>query len=438
MSFSGAVGGATTGFKLGAATGVPHLAGIGAIGGGIAGLFGGGGGGDKNHEGNRARRQAKAQKKQWKFNNEEREKQYKYNVKSLKIRKENDEANLDYQDETNQINWNFETAKQLYSYDQAVRARDKSKENAKQKIGFNRQSAAFARQQQKRAYQEQLTKLMFDEKSMLLNYNLESAGLESQKRDFDIQSKKMMGKAQVSTQRSYVEGLEAEGEAQASGSGRSNVKAMQAAIAKAGANEQAIADELMFGLQGIDNAQDNINTRAAAMRSQLELDKLMLIETKNNIKARNKFVKQQIKFDKLQANTAARARIHLKPEMSPPIPEPLALPRPEYQDVYKPGTPPKPKKHGGMYSGGSDSSGYLQAALGTIPSIVSAYRGGGYQPNQNLGSIDFGNFQNQISDANSLFGNSMNNFGGMDFNTFGEFNGIGDFGVTGFNSFNIG
>jgi hypothetical protein len=279
---------------------------------------------------------------------------------------------------------------------------------------------------------------MFDKTSMLLNYNLESAGLESQKRDLDIQSKKMMGKAQVSTQQSYVEGLEAEGEAQASGSGRSNVKAMQAAIAKAGANEQAIADELMFGLQGIDNAQNNINTRASAMRNQLEIDKLMLRETRKNVNAWNKSIRKQIKFDKIQANTIARARIHLKPEMSPPIPEPLALPRPEYQDVYKPGTPPKPKKHGGMYSGGSDSSGYLQAALGTIPSIVSAYRGGGYQPNQSVGSIDWGNYQNEISDPSSLFGNATNSFGGMNFNNFGNYEGIGDFGVSGFNSFNIG
>lgn len=40
---AGAFGGAATGFQIGAATGIPHLAGIGAIIGGVAGLFGGGG-----------------------------------------------------------------------------------------------------------------------------------------------------------------------------------------------------------------------------------------------------------------------------------------------------------------------------------------------------------------------------------------------------------
>ena len=59
MSFSGAVGGATTGFQLGAATGVPHLAGIGAAVGGIAGIFGGAGGSKKDHAANQARRAAK-------------------------------------------------------------------------------------------------------------------------------------------------------------------------------------------------------------------------------------------------------------------------------------------------------------------------------------------------------------------------------------------
>lgn len=46
MSFlsgaTGAFGGAATGFQIGAATGIPHLAGIGAVVGGVAGLFGGG------------------------------------------------------------------------------------------------------------------------------------------------------------------------------------------------------------------------------------------------------------------------------------------------------------------------------------------------------------------------------------------------------------
>ena len=37
----GAVAGAANGFAMGASTGVPHLAGIGAVVGGIAGLFGG-------------------------------------------------------------------------------------------------------------------------------------------------------------------------------------------------------------------------------------------------------------------------------------------------------------------------------------------------------------------------------------------------------------
>ena len=38
--FAGAAGGALSGFQAGAATGIPHLAGIGAIVGGIGGLFG--------------------------------------------------------------------------------------------------------------------------------------------------------------------------------------------------------------------------------------------------------------------------------------------------------------------------------------------------------------------------------------------------------------
>lgn len=45
MGFLDALTGAGSGFMTGAATGVPHLAGIGAVVGGLGGLFGGGGGG---------------------------------------------------------------------------------------------------------------------------------------------------------------------------------------------------------------------------------------------------------------------------------------------------------------------------------------------------------------------------------------------------------
>jgi len=427
MSFSGAVGGAATGFKIGAATGVPHLAGIGAAAGGIAGIFGGGGGGKKDHAKNRAGRQNKYNKKLHNYNWEETQRGYDYQVEALKIKQRNTEKNLDYQDESNKRNYDHEMAKRSYSFQQANRAYDQSVATANETLGFNDQAAAFAKMQQERAHGEQLIELLFSENQSLMGYSIATAGIATKKRQIGLQERSMMSKAQNETQRSFVEELEAEGAAQASGSGRSNAKAMQAAIAKAGANQAAIADELMFGLQGLDSSTLELSDRAAAMKAQLSVDQLMLEATRDNLDARTINIMRKIAMDKEQADANARARILLKPEMSPAMPKPLLLPRPEYQDVYKPKQPPSPKK----FTGYSPSSGGFGSAMSSLaaatPSIVNAFKGGGYQPNkttreQNSGngffkSDSYLNFGSSGIDTSLLnFGSPAFNYSNFDFN----------------------
>ena len=46
--------------------------------------------------------------------------------------------------------------------------------------------------------------------------------------------------------------------------------------------------------------------------------------------------RNKIRAQSLQAAINAAQRIQLKPELAPPMPKPVALPRPEYQDVYMP------------------------------------------------------------------------------------------------------
>ena len=420
MSFSGAVGGATTGFQLGAATGIPHLAGIGAAVGGIAGIFGGGSSGNSAAK-KAANKQHKYNKKLDKYNWQETQRGYEYAVETQEIQKKNAEKNLDYQDKSNEDRYNHAMAIRKYDFRQANRARNQSIATARQQLGFNEQAAEFGRMQQQRAHGEQLIELLFSENQSLMEYSIATAGLKNQRRMLGVQERSMIGKAQNATQRSFVEELEAEGAAQARGAGRTNAKAMQAAVAKAGANQRSIADELMFGLQGLDISTRDLGDRAAAMKAQLKVDQLMLEATRDNLDARTASVLRKIAMDKELEDAKARAKIHLKPELSPAMPKPMALPRPKYQDVYKPKRPPKPKK----MTSYSSSSGAFGQAIGTLaaatPSIVSAFSGGGYQPNMGIGAVS------------SLTESSINNFGGMNFNTFSGFNGVGDFGVTGFN-----
>jgi len=412
MSFSGAVGGATTGFKIGAATGIPHLAGIGAAAGGLFGAFGGGGGDKKDHAAVRAAKQNKYNKKLHDYNWSETQRGYDYQVEAQEIQKRNTNKNIRYQERTNKRNYDHNMSIRSYEFKQANRAYDQSVATANEQLSFNDQAAAFGKMQQHRAHGEQLIDLLFSENNSLMQYSIQTAGLANQKRQLGLQERSMMGKAQNATQRSFVEELEAEGAAQASGSGRSNAKAMQAAIAKAGANQAAIADELMFGLQGLDISTDDINVRAAAMRTQLSIDQLMLEATRDNLEAKTANILRKIDMDKAQADAVARARIHLKPEMSPAMPKPLALPRPKYQDVYKPKEPPKPKKHT-AYQQSSGGFGQAMSSLAAAtPSIVNAFRGGGYQPNMNVGGLNLGNgfFNSNYNDfGSSSFDNSLLN-----------------------------
>ena len=308
-----------------------------------------------------------------------------------------------------------------YDFKQANRAYDQSVATANEQLGFNDQAAAFAKMQQERAHGEQLIELLFSENQSLMEYNIATAGIATKRRQIGLQERSMISKSQNETQRSFVEELEAEGAAQASGSGRSNAKAMQAAIAKAGANQAAIADELMFGLQGLDSSTLELKDRAAAMKAQLSIDQLMLEATRDNLDARTANIMRKIAMDKEQADANARARILLLPEMSPAMPKPLTLPRPKYQDVYKPKKPPKPKK----FTGYTPSSGGFGSAMSSLaaatPSIVNAFKGGGYQPNKMTGGQNLGNgFFN--SDSYNNFGSSgidtsLLNFGSSSFNT---------------------
>ena len=391
LNVGNAVTGASTGAQLGAATGVPHLAGIGAAVGGLAGLFGGGGSDtsaqseiyDKKHAYN---------KKVWRFNNQERDRKFKYEKTSLNIRKRNDRDNINFQEQVSQNNYDHGMAIRQFQFDQERRAYESSIEAATEQIGFNQMAANFAGIQQDRAHSEQLLSLMFDEQQTLLDYNVQATGLAENRDRVNLKEKKLVGAAQRDAQAQRLEGMKSAGTARNVGSGRSGAKAMQAAIAEAGANQAAIADELMFGLTDIDLDLASINSKMESMNNQLILDQTMLAATKDNINARDISVRNQIALNTLNANRQAFASIRMKPEINPPLPEPIALPRPEYQAVYKPKNPPKPKrvlaKTGGGVAQSSGASSWVPTVISGIQTFanIANIGGGGYNNNTNTAS----------------------------------------------------
>lgn len=202
-----------------------------------------------------------------------------------------------------QLQWQEETANRDYDYKMAIRDYD-----------YRNQMRAF--QQAEKNYRKQLG---FNNLAAAQAYEEENRAFEEIKIATAFQSQDMM-----------VQNLQEEGALAARGvSGRSAAKATQSAIASYGRNI-AILDESM---------------KSAGKQHLTNLKKIDL--------------------DKLGADLAADAARMLKPEMLPPLPEPLALPRPKYQKVFKPKKPPKPVK--GVATGGNFTNA-LTSSLSTLAS----------------------------------------------------------------------
>lgn len=411
------ISGAGSGFMAGASTGMPHAAGIGAVVGAVGGIFSG------NSKKKAASKQKAAQKKAvrkthkynkkvWKYNNAEAERKYDHQVEALNIRQDNDTEQREYKEKINNNNYNHAMAIRDYDFNQANRAYEASVDAANKQISFNEIASNFAVKQQDRYAEEMIRGMMFDEKQTLANYALQSAGFENQRNQIINKRRSSKAAATFKTQAERIKGLKESGSAAARGPGRSNAKAVQAAMAEAGANQAAIAEELMFGLSDLNIALDSVRIKTEGMSNQLIIDQAKLAASVANLNANDKLTREQIAFNLKDANRRAKAAIPLRPEMTPPMPKPVALPKPEYQDIYKPKKPPKPKKGASAVLSTQPSmmGDAVTATMGMVQSFQKAgiFSGGGY--NATAASSPFGS---SISNSTGLFNTNMNNFGGV-------------------------
>ena len=90
--------------------------------------------------------------------------------------------------------------------------------------------------------------------------------------------------------------------------------------------------------------QENTAIDFAKLNNQFIVDQVALDFSVDSARFTDMSERQKIKLQSLQAAMQAAASIAAKPEMQPPLPKPFALPRAEYAEVFKPGTPPPPMK----------------------------------------------------------------------------------------------
>lgn len=251
-------------------------------------------------------RQYKSDIRNWRYQNREMMRRYRYDKTALDILKENTETELSYKEATARREYGYQLAIQAYEQRNAERQWQQSEKIYKQQLSFNNVAAARAYESERRKLDEIKVGQAFQAQDML------------------------------------VESLQEQGKAALMQSGRSAGKGMQVSLASYGRNVAILEESLK-----------------SAQKQHI-----------SNL--------QKIDLEKLGSDLAAEAARMIKPERLPEIPPPLALPRPKYQNVYKPRKTPKPIKGAAATGGFSGALADSVATLGSLNWGAAFPTGGGF------------------------------------------------------------
>ena len=295
----------------------------------FADLFTGGAYSQNKYQRELAERQNEYNEAIYKFEGEELERAYDYAVAGQNIKINNLERDIKYQENTEQQRWNYGMAIRDYEHSRDLGAYQQSVAQATAQKGFNEIADGFANLQQDRNTMEQQIELGLSEQETYLNYTAQAYGLMMKK-------KKLKSGAMAQMRQSSISGLKARGQTASRGqSGRSVGKSLHAIQMEANIAENDIVNELMDNMSQVD--MDLLVARHQNMQDNLALEL-----SRNNLEAADSLSRVQISMQRAQADLDAEASIMLKPEIAPPLPKPLTMPRPEFQEIYKPKQGPEP------------------------------------------------------------------------------------------------
>jgi len=293
----------------------------------------------------------------------EAKRKYNYAVEGLEILKRNTEANISFQEQEREQQYNYGMGIREYEHTQNMRAYNASVAAAISQQSFNELATQAAIQDQNRYIHEQLLSLAFDETETLLEYGAAASGLGLKKRQ-------IKAGAVTQAQAERISALKATGQAAARGvSGRSAGKQIQGMIAESGARQAAIIDELMFNTEAVD-------TDFMRLNRQFAIDQVAFETSRESAQLSDKVARTKIQQQALQAAMKAASGIMLKPEIAPPLPKPYALPRTEFQDIYEPKKPPMTQVADAMQE--SVGAGILNTGLqiaSTVFGGIGAFKG---------------------------------------------------------------
>ena len=398
---------------------------IGAAVGGIADIFIGG-----QQRANAARearhaaqRQQKANKQQWRFENDERNRLYEHQVKSLKIQKENDAANREFQINNLRQQRKYQVDIQEFEYNQAKKVFDSQMETFTQQRSFNTIAEQMAMQQQDRKKYEDLVGMEFDQAQTLLNYSAATAGLNLKKAGAKASADIQLGKLQDTTflamdaartktafgkRQANIEALKASGQVGArGGAGVSVGKAQQGIKAELGAAKAQMSNQLLqqqreamtnmvYNQRAIVNqlltTEADADLNLANLNYQLDLDQAKMDISRDNLLVNDKLIRDRIKMQRKQADINNEARKPLEPKKTPEIPKVIEPPIPQYAEIFKPGEPPEPIKKAAYTP--NNPYGTLGQIAGSLSSAVASDSFQNFLTQQMTPKYDYGKFAN--------------------------------------------
>jgi hypothetical protein len=342
--------------------------------------------------------------KMYEYNLEERDRLYGYTMDQTNIARQNAENNIAFKEELLKDEWKFKESLGIRDYNNQVAAFNKSEEVFGKQLQYNYAAADLAYQDNELQLFERRVSAQFNLEKVestlgrqLADATYKKRGIENQvegKQKATAYSKTLQtmqlsskeAETAANIQDSRLKGMVTEGRLMARGQSGNSVKRSMASIAtQTGVMQARLVDGLvraesqykvgvMREAQDLANFEYDAKNSISQINTSTEYNKYDANHSRRSLdesvkSAERSYNSQNMKIanDMFGANLKADAQRRAMPQDRIETPKPLALPRPDIQDPYKPGDPPEPVKNAGP--GNMNTLGALAGAANNLAGL---------------------------------------------------------------------
>lgn len=340
----------------------------------------------------------------YEYNLEERDRLYDYAMTQTEIARNNTLNNINYQEQTAIQDWKFEESMSIRNYNSQVAAFNKSERVFEGQMQYNRAAADIAYQENNNLYYDRQVEAQFNLEKIAEKLGRQLADSAYNKASIKNQIAGQRQQTRISTslkgvkyrsqeaqtaakiQDLRMDGAAKEGRLMARGQQGNSIRKAQSSIAnQVGMNQARLLDgltrlesEYKLGVMGdtqkLANAEVEAKIQTNKLNTQDEYNKYAADRGRREVDESLKSAQRayntqnmQIANDLFGANLRADANRRVAPGARVSIPKPLALPRPDIQDPYRPNDPPEPVRGAG--AGGVNTIGALAGAANNLAGL---------------------------------------------------------------------